>query len=221
MLAGVLGTLRSSSALCAMLHCSILQGRRRPQALEVRILSGKLVARFLRLPCVVWKSLHEGQGRSRSRVSIATPARTRICRPAAATASIGEGASSVDVRVRRVVVDCLGIGADELSTGVSLTDDLAVDSLDLVDLAVALEAEFGIAVPDVALYETRTYGDLVDAIDTLMRARREVGAERDEWRVIGRSLAPPAREPGGVLARMSRLLKWDFQAPSSAKPRPA
>jgi acyl carrier protein len=168
----------------------------------------------------MWKSLHEGQGRSRSRVSIATPAMTRICRPAAATASSGD--IVVDSRVRRVVADCLGTDADELSAGVSLTDDLAADSLDLVDLAVALEAEFGIAVPDMVLDETRTYSELVDAIDALVRARRKVEAERDERRGVVRSLlAPPAREDGGVLARMSRLWKWDFQAPSSAKPRPA
>jgi acyl carrier protein len=168
----------------------------------------------------MWKSLQEGLGRSRSRMSIATPATTRICRPAAATASSGD--IVVDARVRRVVADCLGTDADELSAGVSLSDDLAVDSLDRVDLAVALEAEFGIAVPDVVLGGTRTYDDLVDAIETLVRARREVEAERDERRAIVRSLlAPPARKPGGVLARMSRLWKWDLHAPPAAKPRPA
>jgi acyl carrier protein len=91
-----------------------------------------------------------------------------VCRPGSAGASHGKDTESVDARMRRVVADCLGIGADDLSAGVLLTEDLAADSLDLVDLAAALEAEFRIAVPDVVLTETRTYGDLVHAVDALV-----------------------------------------------------
>jgi acyl carrier protein len=120
--------------------------------------------------------------------------------------------SYVETRVRRVVADCLGTGADELSTGVSLTEDLAADSLDLVDVAMALEAEFRIAVPDVVLDDMRTYGDLVEAIDALVSEGRQVEAERDELRVVVRPiLAPPVREPDGVRARMDGPRKWDVR----------
>ena len=52
-----------------------------------------------------------------------------------------------ELRVRRVVADALGVGLGELVREVSLRDDLAADSLDLVELALALEAKFGIRVP--------------------------------------------------------------------------
>ena len=106
-------------------------------------------------------------------------------------AAASEVVPSVERRVRRVVTECLGTDADELSTDVSLTDDLAADSLDLIDLAMALEAEFVVVVPDVVLDGTRTYGDLVDAVDMLVRASRTARAHG------------PAREVGipGAMVR--------------------
>ena len=54
----------------------------------------------------------------------------------------------VEPHVRRLVVDHLGVGVEELVPEVSLRDDLAADSLDLVELALALEGRFGIGVPE-------------------------------------------------------------------------
>jgi acyl carrier protein len=76
----------------------------------------------------------------------------------------------VEPRVRRLVAESLGVGPEELTPEVSLTDDLAADSLDLVELAVALEAELGADVPARLLQQVRTYGDLVQA--TLASLRR-------------------------------------------------
>ena len=102
--------------------------------------------------------------------------------------------------MRRVAADCLGIGADELSAGVSLTEDLAVDSLDLVDLAMALEAEFGIAVPDVVLDAVRSYGELVEAVEALVRG---VFA-----RVDGLTPHPAAKTDDTLLAYADRARDW-------------
>src|SRR5213082_3564750 len=66
-------------------------------------------------------------------------------------------------RVRCLVADTLGVGIDELAPDVSLTDELAADSLDLVELAARLEAELGLVVPDRVVERLRTYGDLVRA----------------------------------------------------------
>src|SRR5204863_8944159 len=68
----------------------------------------------------------------------------------------------VEPRVRRLVADHLGVGTEELTRDVSLADELAVDSLDLVELALALEAEFGISMSEATLDEVRTYGELAD-----------------------------------------------------------
>jgi acyl carrier protein len=69
-----------------------------------------------------------------------------------------------EARVRTLVADILGVDAHELLPSVSLVDDLAADSLDVAELAVHLEAELGIALPDHVMGRVRTYGDLVRAV---------------------------------------------------------
>jgi len=71
-------------------------------------------------------------------------------------------------------------------------DDLAADSLDLVELTMALEAEFGIVVPERVLDRVRTCGDLVQATGLLIRARRAAEA---------RAAEPPLRMWARVAAR--------------------
>src|SRR5438552_14741096 len=115
----------------------------------------------------------------------------------------------VEARVQRLVADCLGVGIEELVSEVSLRDDLAADSLDLVELAMALEAEFGIVVPERILDRVRTYGDLVRATGLLIRARRaaEVRAAEPPLRMWTRVLRP-AGESGGSLERAGWLTPY-------------
>src|SRR6266849_6709290 len=81
----------------------------------------------------------------------------------------------VEPTVKRVVSLHLGVGPEELTPDVSLTDDLAADSLDLAELSCALEEELDITVPESILGEVRTYRDLVHAIQAL--GRRQHAAE--------------------------------------------
>ncbi len=74
---------------------------------------------------------------------------------------------NVEPRVRRLVAEYLGVDPDELAADVSLTDDLAADSLDLLELAIVLEGQFGIVIPESLLDDVHRYGDLVDAVTTL------------------------------------------------------
>src|SRR2546428_6763270 len=115
----------------------------------------------------------------------------------------------VEPSVRGLVADHLGVGVEELVGGVSLRDDLAADSLDLVELAIALEAEFGIVVPERILDRVRTYGDLVRATGLLIRARRaaEVRAAEPPLRMWARVLRP-AGESGGSLERAGWLTPY-------------
>jgi acyl carrier protein len=76
----------------------------------------------------------------------------------------------VEPRIRRLVAEQLGIGPDELSPIVSLTDDLAADSLDLVELGLAIEQELDIVLPDHLMTEVRTYGDLLAVIEAVRQA---------------------------------------------------
>jgi acyl carrier protein len=71
----------------------------------------------------------------------------------------------VEPRVRRIVADVLGVEPEFVMSGVSLADDLAADSLDLAELASALEADFGVPIAHGFPGWVRTCGQLVTFID--------------------------------------------------------
>jgi len=100
-------------------------------------------------------------------------------------------------RVRRLVAENLGVSVDDLTPDVSLTDDLAADSLDLVELALALEEEFGLTVPERTMAEVRTYGELVAATVTLARHGAVARPAAEPVRVWVRVVTPGGF--GGVL----------------------
>jgi acyl carrier protein len=115
----------------------------------------------------------------------------------------------VEPHVRRLVAEHLGVGIEELLSGVSLREDLAADSLDLVELALALEGEFAIVVPERILEEVRTFGDLVLATGLLIHARCEPetrGAEPAQ-RIRAR-IVPAAGESTGTLERSGWLTPY-------------
>ena len=56
--------------------------------------------------------------------------------------------SSIEDRVKKIVVDRLGVKEDEVKPNSSFVDDLGADSLDTVELVMALEDEFSIEIPD-------------------------------------------------------------------------
>ncbi len=105
----------------------------------------------------------------------------------------------VEPRVRRVVADHLGVSPEELARDVSLTDDLAADSLDLLELALVLEGELGIAIPEATIDAVRTFGDLVGAVQTITQRRREAETREQPSPspVWARVVSP--RESGGEL----------------------
>ncbi|HBL31835.1 MAG TPA: acyl carrier protein [Acidobacteria bacterium] len=51
-------------------------------------------------------------------------------------------------RVKSIIVEQLGVDEEEVTTDASFTDDLGADSLDIVELVMAFEEEFGIEIPD-------------------------------------------------------------------------
>ena len=91
----------------------------------------------------------------------------------------------VEPQLRRLVADNLGVGLDMLGAHVSLRDDLAVDSLDLVDLIIAIETKFMITVPNDTVDAVRSYDDLVRESIGLIRAGRDaVTARRARSRAV-------------------------------------
>jgi acyl carrier protein len=67
-------------------------------------------------------------------------------------------------RVKKVTVEELGVKEEEVVETASFTEDLGADSLDVVELVMAFEDEFGIDIPDEEVGEIKTVGDAVEYI---------------------------------------------------------
>ena len=72
--------------------------------------------------------------------------------------------STVDERVKKIVVEQLGVKEDEVSNASSFVDDLGADSLDTVELVMALEEEFECEIPDDQAEKITTVQQAVDYI---------------------------------------------------------
>lgn len=64
-------------------------------------------------------------------------------------------------QVRDIIVDTLNCDADKVTPAASLTEDLDADSLDAVELNMAIEDALGISIPDEQLTQMKTVGDIV------------------------------------------------------------
>jgi acyl carrier protein len=73
-------------------------------------------------------------------------------------------------RIREIVAGQLGVEADEVVAEASILDDLGADSLDVVELVMALEEEFDIEVPDEDVEGMRTVADVESYVSTRVLA---------------------------------------------------
>ncbi|MCF6205203.1 MAG: acyl carrier protein [Methylococcaceae bacterium] len=73
--------------------------------------------------------------------------------------------SDIEARVKSVVVEQLGVEESEVSSSSSFIDDLGADSLDTVELVMALEEEFGTEIPDEEAEKITTVQLAVDYIN--------------------------------------------------------
>ena len=69
-------------------------------------------------------------------------------------------------KVRDILADQLDLEEDSITMDSSFIEDLGTDSLDLVDLVMSLEDEFGLEVPDDAIETMKTVGDVVRYIES-------------------------------------------------------
>ncbi len=83
--------------------------------------------------------------------------------------------SSADTqtKVRSIIAEQLGVKVEEVVDQASFTDDLGADSLDTVELVMALEEEFGIEIPDEDAEKMRTVGDAMRYIAEKSKANAD------------------------------------------------
>jgi acyl carrier protein len=72
--------------------------------------------------------------------------------------------SDIADRVKKIVIEHLGVDADKVTESASFIDDLGADSLDTVELVMAFEEEFGVEIPDDAADTILTVGDAIKFI---------------------------------------------------------
>ena len=76
----------------------------------------------------------------------------------------GKSMGPVDERVKKIIGEQLGVEEDEVTPEASFVEDLGADSLDTVELVMALEEEFGIEIPDEDAEKILTVGKALDYI---------------------------------------------------------
>lgn len=70
-------------------------------------------------------------------------------------------------KIKKIVVDQLGVDESEVTPEASFIDDLGADSLDIVELIMAIEDEFGIEIPDDVAEKISTVNDAVEYIKSV------------------------------------------------------
>ena len=71
----------------------------------------------------------------------------------------------VEAKVKEIIVQQLGVDAEKVTPDASFVDDLGADSLDVVELVMAFEEEFGLEIPDDAAEKILTVNDAIKFIE--------------------------------------------------------
>jgi acyl carrier protein len=75
-------------------------------------------------------------------------------------------AANVEQKVKGIIAEQLGVGEDEIKATSSFIEDLGADSLDIVELVMAMEEEFEVEIPDEEAENIKTVQDAVNYINT-------------------------------------------------------
>jgi len=72
-------------------------------------------------------------------------------------------------KIKAVLAEQLEVDPDTITRETDLMSDLGADSLDLVELIMTLEEEYGVSAVDESVYENKTVGEIADYIETLVK----------------------------------------------------
>ena len=70
--------------------------------------------------------------------------------------------NNLEARLQKIISDQLGVDEDQVVASASFTDDLNADSIDLVELIMSIEEEFGVEIPDEQAEKIATVGDAMN-----------------------------------------------------------
>ena len=76
---------------------------------------------------------------------------------------------SIEERVKKIIVDQLGVKPEQVTPDAKFIEDLGADSLDTVELVMALEEEFGNEIPDEQAEKLQSVGDVIKYIEDLQK----------------------------------------------------
>jgi acyl carrier protein len=74
--------------------------------------------------------------------------------------------TTIEAKVKSIIADQLGVGEDEIKPESSFIEDLGADSLDIVELVMAMEEEFEVEIPDEEAENIKTVGDAINYVNT-------------------------------------------------------
>ncbi|MCI0571393.1 MAG: acyl carrier protein [Myxococcaceae bacterium] len=73
--------------------------------------------------------------------------------------------NTIEAKVKAIIADQLGVGEDEIKRESAFIEDLGADSLDIVELVMAMEEEFEVEIPDEQAENIKTVGDAISYIE--------------------------------------------------------
>jgi len=76
--------------------------------------------------------------------------------------------SEIESKVKKIIEEKLSVNADQITNEAKFAEDLKADSLDTVELVMALEDEFGLDIPDEEAEKIKTVQDAIDYIGSKM-----------------------------------------------------
>lgn len=79
-------------------------------------------------------------------------------------------ASEIEERIKSIIVEQLGVSAEEVTSDASFIEDLGADSLDIVELIMALEEEYDIEIPDEDAEKIQTVKDVTAYVQNTQAA---------------------------------------------------
>jgi len=74
-------------------------------------------------------------------------------------------ATQIEAKVKNIIAELLGVGEDEIKPESNFVEDLGADSLDIVELVMAMEEEFEVEIPDEEAENIKTVGDAIKYIN--------------------------------------------------------